>query len=62
MITRSLGIAPGLPWGGPRPGGGYEGKTKRLDLAVARFAAFAHLLQSPGGDSPVTFPISVTPS
>ena len=34
MITRSLGISPGLPWGGPLPGGGYEGKTKRLDRAV----------------------------
>ena len=38
MITRSLGISPGVPWGGPMPGGGYEGKTKRLDRAVQRFA------------------------
>ena len=38
MITRSLGISPGVPWGGPLPGGGYEGKTKRLDRAVQRFA------------------------
>ncbi len=42
MITRSLGIAPGLPWGGPLPGGGYEGKTKRLDRAVQRFAEWLH--------------------
>ena len=38
MITRSLGIDPGVPWAGPLPGGGYEGKTKRLDRAVQRFA------------------------
>jgi hypothetical protein len=38
MITRSLGISPGLPWGGPLPGGGYDGKTKRLDRTVQRFA------------------------
>jgi hypothetical protein len=38
VITRSIGISPGLPWGGPLPGGGYDGKTKRLDRAVARFA------------------------
>ena len=37
-ITRSAGINPGVPWGGPMPGGGYEGKTKRLDRAVMRFA------------------------
>ena len=37
-ITRSLGISPGVPWAGPLPGGGYQGKTKRLDRAVARFA------------------------
>lgn len=42
MITRSLGIDPGLPWGGPLPGGGYEGKTKRLDRAVQRFAEWLH--------------------
>lgn len=38
MITRSVGIHPGVPWGGPLPGGGYEGKTRRLDRAVQRFA------------------------
>lgn len=38
MITRSTGISPGVPWAGPLPGGGYEGKTKRLDRAVAHFA------------------------
>jgi hypothetical protein len=38
MITRSIGINPGLPWGGPLPGRGYEGKTKRLDRAVQCFA------------------------
>ena len=37
-ITRSIGISPGVPWGGILPGGGYDGKTKRLDRAVARFA------------------------
>jgi hypothetical protein len=37
-ITRSIGISPGVPWGGPLPGGGFDGKTKRLDRAVARFA------------------------
>lgn len=37
-ITRSFGISPGVPWGGPLPGGGYEGKTRRLDLAVQRCA------------------------
>ena len=42
MITRSIGISPGLPWGGPLPGGGYDGKTKRLDLAVQRFAEWLH--------------------
>jgi len=42
MITRSIGISPGLPWGGPLPGGGYEGKTKRLDRAVQRFAEWLH--------------------
>lgn len=42
MITRSLGISPGVPWGGPLPGGGYEGKTKRLDRAVQRFAEWLH--------------------
>jgi len=42
MITRSLGIDPGLPWGGLLPGGGYEGKTKRLDRAVQRFAEWLH--------------------
>lgn len=45
MITRSVGIPPrvaGLPWGGPLPGGGYEGKTKRLDRAVQRFAKWLH--------------------
>ena len=42
MITRSLGISPGLPWGGPLPGGGYDGKTKRLDRAVQRFAEWLH--------------------
>lgn len=37
MITRSRGIhVPG--WAGSLPGGGYEGKTKALDNAVARFA------------------------
>ena len=40
MITRSLGISPGLPWGGPLPGGGYAGKTRRLDRAVQRFAGW----------------------
>ena len=40
MITRSIGISPGVPWAGPLPGGGYQGKTKRLDRAVARFAAW----------------------
>ena len=43
MITRSPGISPGLPWGGPLPGGGYEGKTKRLDRAVQRFAEWLHV-------------------
>jgi hypothetical protein len=38
MIERSIGIVPGLPWAGPLPGGGYEGKTKRLDRAIMRFA------------------------
>ena len=38
MITRSIGISPGLPWAGPLPGGGYDGKTKHLDRAVQRFA------------------------
>ena len=42
MITRSIGISPGLPWGGPLPGGGYDGKTKRLDRAVQRFAEWLH--------------------
>ena len=42
MITRSIGINPGLPWGGPLPGGGYEGKTKRLDRVVQRFAEWLH--------------------
>ncbi len=42
MITRSLGIDPGLPWSGPLPGGGYNGKTKRLDRAVQRFAEWLH--------------------
>jgi hypothetical protein len=42
MITRSLRISPGLPWGGPLPGGGYDGKTKRLDRAVQRFAEWLH--------------------
>ena len=42
MITRSLGIDPGLPWSGPLPGGGYEGKTRRLDRAVQRFAEWLH--------------------
>ena len=42
MITRSLGISPGVPWGGPLPGGGYDGKTKRLDRAVQRFAEWLH--------------------
>jgi hypothetical protein len=42
MITRSLGISPGVPWGGPLPGGGYEGKTNRLDRAVERFAEWLH--------------------
>ena len=42
MITRALGIDPGVPWGGPLPGGGYEGKTKRLDRAVQRFAEWLH--------------------
>lgn len=37
-ITRSIGISPGVPWAGPLPGGGYEGKTRRLDRAVQRFA------------------------
>ena len=37
-ITRSTGIDPGPPWAGPLPGGGYQGKTKRLDRAVVRFA------------------------
>jgi len=37
-ITRSTGISPGVPWAGPLPGGGYNGKTKRLDRAVARSA------------------------
>ena len=40
MITRSVGISPGVPWAGPLPGGGYDGKTKRLDRAVGRFAAW----------------------
>ncbi len=40
MITRSAGISPGVPWAGPLPGGGYQGKTNRLDRAVARFAAW----------------------
>jgi len=38
MITRSRGINPCVPWGGPLPGGGYEGKTKHLDRAVQHFA------------------------
>ena len=37
-ITRSIGINPGLPWGGPLPGGGYDGRTKHLDHAVLHFA------------------------
>jgi hypothetical protein len=37
-ITRSVGISPGVPWAGALPGGGYDGKTKRLDRAVKRFA------------------------
>jgi hypothetical protein len=37
-ITRSIGIAPGIPWAGPLPGGGYDGRTKHLDRAVMRFA------------------------
>ena len=46
MITRSIGISPGVPWAGPLPGGGYEGKTKRLDRAIGRFADWLriHLL------------------
>jgi len=36
-ITRSTGIeVPG--WFGPKPGGGYEGITKRLDKTVQRAA------------------------
>ena len=42
MITRAMGIAPGVPWGGPLPGGGYDGTTKRLDRAVQRFAEWLH--------------------
>jgi hypothetical protein len=42
MITRSFGINPGVPWGGPLPGGGYEGKTNRLDCAVQRLAEWLH--------------------
>ena len=38
MATRSVGISPGVPWAGPLPGGGYQGKTKSLDEAVARLA------------------------
>jgi len=38
MITRLTGLSPGVPWAGPLPGGGYNGKTRRLDRAVARFA------------------------
>src|SRR5574340_1520346 len=42
MINRSFGITHGVPWGGPMPGGGYEGKTKRLDRAIQRFAEWLH--------------------
>jgi len=38
MITRSIGIHPGVPWNGPLPGGGYQGKTECLDCAIQRFA------------------------
>jgi hypothetical protein len=43
-ITRSGGIIPRsddgriIPTMGPLPGGGYEGRTRRLDQAVRRFA------------------------
>ena len=43
MITRSTGISPGVPWAGPLPGGGYEGKTKRLDRAVCNFAEWLRI-------------------
>ena len=42
-ITRSVGISPGVPWAGPLPGGGYQGKTKRLDRAVVRFAEWLRI-------------------
>jgi hypothetical protein len=42
-ITRSIGISPGVPWAGPLPGGGYEGKTRRLDRAVQRFAEWLRI-------------------
>ena len=37
-ISRSVGISPGVPWAGPLPGGGYQGKTRKLDLTVERAA------------------------
>ncbi len=54
-ITRSTGIklGPGMPWGGTPPGGGYDGKTKRLDRAVARFAKW--LSERIGGPVQIRF-------
>ena len=43
MMTRSVGIDPGVAWAGPLPGGGYEGKTKRLDREVSRFAEWLRM-------------------
>ena len=40
LITRSTGISPGVAWAGPLPGGGYQGKTKRLDRAACAVAAW----------------------
>lgn len=37
-IERSVGMSPGMPWMGPLPGGGYQGKTNKLDKAVMHFA------------------------
>ena len=52
-ITRSVGISPGVPWAGPLPGGGYDGKTKHLDRAVQRFAEW--LQKHVGGPVQVRF-------